>query len=68
MSELVSLWDELFDGHFGRLVERNGDVLIVQVQGAPMKSELESFKKYEILEVLHLHQEFSAIRDLKFRE
>jgi len=68
MSGVVQKWNEIFEGEFGELIERDGDVLFIRVQGAPLRSELESFKKWDILEILHLHDEFSGIRDLKFTE
>lgn len=66
--QLSNLWKELFGTEFGTLIKRNGDILIVKVSGAPMRSELENFKKWEILEVLHLHEEFASIRDIRFVE
>ena len=68
LGHLVELWKELFEDEFGTLVERNGDVLIVKVKGAPMRSELENFKKWDMLEILHTEEEFLGIRDLQFRE
>ena len=68
LSKLAEKWKEIFDGEFGTLVERNGDVLIIKVEGAPKRSECESFHKYDLLEIIHLHGEFSSIRDLKFKE
>jgi hypothetical protein len=65
---LIERWKEIFDDEFGSLVERNGDVLIIKVKGAPMRSELENFKKWDMLEILHMQEEFSGIRDLQFRE
>lgn len=68
LSKLAEKWQEIFEGEYGELVERNGDVLVIQVNGAPMRSECESFHKYDLLEIIHLHEEFSSIRDLKFKE
>ena len=69
LGHLVKRWKELFEeNEFGTLVERNGDVLIVKVKGAPMRSELENFKKWDMLEILHTEEEFLGIRDLQFRE
>ena len=68
MSGLVVKWNEIFEGEFGELIGRDGDVLNIRVKGAPLKSELESFKKWDILDILHVHDEFSGIRDLKFTE
>ena len=68
LGHLVERWKEIFDDEFGTLVERNGDVLIIKVKGAPMRSELENFKKWDMLEILHTEEEFSGIRDLQFRE
>jgi hypothetical protein len=68
LGTMVQSWNEIFEGEFGELIERDGDVLRIRVQGAPLRSELESFKKWEILEILQMHEEFSGIRDLKFTE
>ena len=68
LSSLAEKWREIFQTEFGTLVERNGDVLIIQVEGAPKRSECETFHKHNLLEILHLHEEFSSIRDLKFKE
>lgn len=65
---LAERWNELFEGEYGELFERNGDTLIIKVQGAPLKSELENFKKWDMLDILHMHEEFAGIRDLQFRE
>jgi hypothetical protein len=68
LGQLVERWKEIFDHEFGELVERNGDVLIIKVKGAPLRSELENFKKWDMLEILQMEEEFSGIRDLQFRE
>ena len=43
---------EMLGDQFGEVIERQGDVLIIRVKGAPLRSELESFKKWELLECL----------------
>jgi hypothetical protein len=68
LGALADSYRDLFGEAYGKIVERQGDVLVIQVEGAPLRSELENFKKWELLELLHSHQEFSGIRDLKFKE
>ena len=64
----VDRWNEIFEGEYGEISERHGDVLVIKVQGAPLKSECENFKKWDMLEILHGYEEFSGIRELQFRE
>lgn len=68
LGSLVERWNDIFQGEYGEIFDRNGDVLIIKVQGAPLKSECENFKKYDMLEILQMYEEFSGIRDLQFRE
>lgn len=68
LSTLISKWNEMFEGEYGEIIDRNGDVLTIKVVGAPLRSELESFRKYDILDIIQIHEEFSGIRDLKFTE
>jgi hypothetical protein len=66
--KLSQLWENIFGDDLGKLVRRDGDVLYVNVKGAPLKAECENFKKWEILETLHTMSEFSSIRDIRFME
>ena len=66
--KLAHMWSDVFGNDFGQLVKRDGDTLFVNVKGAPQKSELENFKKWDILDTLHTLPEFSAIRDIRFME
>lgn len=68
LGKLVDRWNEIFEGEYGEISERHGDVLVIKVQGAPLKSECENFKKWDMLEILHGYEEFSGIRELQFRE
>jgi hypothetical protein len=68
LGALVGSYHEMFGDEYGKIVAREGDVLFIQVKGAPLRSELENFKKWDLLELLHDHKEFSGIRDLKFKE
>jgi len=68
LSHLVQKWNEIFEGEYGELIARDGDILRIRVVGAPLRSELESFRKWDILDIIQVHNEFSGIRDLKFTE
>jgi hypothetical protein len=66
--KLSELWKSVFGDELGELVRRDGDVLYVNVKGAPLKAECENFKKWEMLDCLHSMSEFSSIRDIRFME
>lgn len=66
--KLSQVWEELFGDSFGTLTRRDGDTLYVNVKGAPLKAELENFKKWELLETLHTVPEFASINDIHFTE
>lgn len=65
---LASLWNEIFEGECGELLSRDGDMLLIKVRSSVLKYELENFKKEDLLQVLHQHDEFKSIQRLKFTE
>jgi|SaaInlStandDraft_1057018.scaffolds.fasta_scaffold79437_2 hypothetical protein len=66
--KLSEMWSNIFGNELGELVKRDGDILYVNVKGAPLKAECENFRKWEILDTLHTMSEFSSIRDIRFME
>jgi hypothetical protein len=66
--KLSKIWQDIFGDELGDLVKRDGDILYVNVKGAPLKAECENFKKWDILETLHTMSEFATIRDIRFME